>query len=196
MRLPVLESERLLIRPFTLADIEAVHDLLDVQLRDASTGTEGTLSLTERERWLRWAVLNEQALAYLMQPPYGDRAIVQRGSGQIVGACGYVPCFGPFGQVPSGGGAPAGHNSTEFGLYYAVAPAMRGQGIATEAARLLVGAAFEQLNLARVVATTDHDNRASIRVMERLGMRIEHNPYPEPHWFQVVGILDNPSARR
>jgi hypothetical protein len=25
--------------------------------------------------------------------------------------------------------------------------------------------------------------------MTRLGMRVERNPYPEPHWFQVVGWL-------
>jgi hypothetical protein len=27
--------------------------------------------------------------------------------------------------------------------------------------------------------------------MRKLGMRIEKNPYPEPPWLQVVGILDN-----
>jgi len=30
--------------------------------------------------------------------------------------------------------------------------------------------------------------------MRRLGMRIETNPYPEPEWFQVVGVIDHPGA--
>jgi len=28
-------------------------------------------------------------------------------------------------------------------------------------------------------------------VTRKLGMRVEHNPYPDPAWFQVVGILEN-----
>jgi RimJ/RimL family protein N-acetyltransferase len=47
--------------------------------------------------------------------------------------------------------------------------------------------------LATVIATTRYDNLASQRVMERLGMRVERNPHPEPPWFQVVGTLDNPA---
>lgn len=196
MRMPHLESERLLIRPFLMSDLEAVYDLLDVQLAEADVGTEGVLALAERERWLQWSVLNEQALAYLKQPPYGDRAIVLKATGAIVGACGYVPCFGPFGQLQSAGGsAPTGLCSTEFGLYYAVSPARQGQGIATEAAGLLVAYAFERLNLERIIATTSYENLASTRVMEKLGMRIERNPFPEPPWFQVVGVLDYPVAR-
>jgi len=32
MRIPVLETDRLIVRPFVLDDLAAVHDLLDVQL--------------------------------------------------------------------------------------------------------------------------------------------------------------------
>ena len=51
--------------------------------------------------------------------------------------------------------------------------------------------AFGQLNLRRIVATTTYDNAASMGVMRKLGMRIEKNPYEEPRWFQVVGILEH-----
>jgi RimJ/RimL family protein N-acetyltransferase len=78
----------------------------------------------------------------------------------------------------------------EVGLYWAVAPAFRRRGIAAEAAAALIDHAFAELSLARVVATTDRDNLASIGVMRRLGMRVEENPEPEPAWFQVVGILE------
>src|SRR3954454_24516273 len=123
-RLPALESERLVIRPFVLDDLAAVHDLLDVQLHDADTGTEGVLSLAGRERWLHWCVLNEEALAYLHQPPYGDRAIVLKATGAIVGSCGYVPGMLPVGQLPSTGGKPNGLFAPELALYYAVAPSL------------------------------------------------------------------------
>ena len=48
-----------------------------------------------------------------------------------------------------------------------------GAGYATEAARALVGAGFEQLGVARIVATCDVDNHASARVLEHAGLRRE-----------------------
>src|SRR4051794_11765774 len=97
-RMPTLEGTRLLVRPFVMDDLDAVHELLDVQLGEADVGTEGMLTRSEREHWLQWSVLNEQQLAYMKLPPYGDRAIVDKHTEAILGACGYVPCIGPFGQ--------------------------------------------------------------------------------------------------
>jgi [ribosomal protein S5]-alanine N-acetyltransferase len=48
-----------------------------------------------------------------------------------------------------------------------------GCGYMTEAARAVLDAAFRQLGLHRVWATCDTRNRASYRVMEKLGMRRE-----------------------
>lgn len=45
-----------------------------------------------------------------------------------------------------------------------------GQGYATEAARAVLGAAFDDLKLKDVVAFTVHDNERSTHVMEKLGM--------------------------
>jgi hypothetical protein len=28
-------------------------------------------------------------------------------------------------------------------------------------------------------------------VMRKLGMHLERNPYPEPPWLQVVGVIEN-----
>jgi len=35
-------------------------------------------------------------------------------------------------------------------------------------------------------------NLGSQGVMRRLGMQILRNPYPEPVWLQVAGVLKNP----
>src|ERR1700751_831918 len=79
----------------------------------------------------------------------------------------------------------------EVGLFYAITPALRGQGYATEAAQALVDYDFQQLRLKRIVATTTYENAASMGVMRKLGMRLERNPYAEPPWLQVVGVLEN-----
>jgi RimJ/RimL family protein N-acetyltransferase len=200
MRIPPLGTERLLIREFVAGDLDAVHRLLDVDLADADPGTEGALTLAARRRWLEWTVLGYEQLAYLRQPPYGDRAVALRSTGELAGACGLVPCLAPFAQIPAlrlpraaDDAAPVGPAgaSPEVGLYWAIAPAHRRRGYATEAAQALITYAFTTLRLRRIVATTSHDNAASIGVMQKLGMRIERNPAPNPAWFQTVGILDH-----
>jgi len=194
---PELQTPRLVIRRFVAADLDAVHQLLDVDLADADFGSEGAGSRQQREDWLRWSVLNYEQLERLYQPPYGDRAIVLRATGELIGACGYVPSFGPFAQLPglSPVTPPARSRHTPaFGLFYAVSPRHQRRGYAAEAAQALVDHAFRDLELERIVATTTHDNLVSIRVMEKLGMRIERNPFLDPPWFQVVGVLDNPLA--
>lgn len=197
LSMPVLETARLLLRPFVPEDLPAVHQLLDVDLAEAEMGTDGEQSLEERRRWLDWTVLNYDQLAKLYQPPYGDRAIVLRETGTLIGACGYVPCLGPYGQVPilqAGAGAAAGVGSTEFGLFWAIAPTEQRRGYATEAGRALIDYAFDAFSLGRIIATTTHDNAASIGVMRKLGMTIDRNPLPTPPWLQTVGVLVNPRA--
>lgn len=138
---------------------------------------------------------NPEELAALYQPPYGDRALILRETDTLIGSVGLVPSLGPFGLLPGFDVPPdaprARQNVPEVGLYWSLAPAFRGQGYATEAARALIAYAFAALNLRRIVATTEHANAASIAVMRRLGMRVERNPYLEPAWFQTVGVLEN-----
>jgi RimJ/RimL family protein N-acetyltransferase len=198
MRLPELQTARLLVRPFSLEDLESIHRLLDVDLADAEMGTTGAHTREERWRWLQWTVLNYDQLARLYQPPYGERAIVLRETGQLIGAVGYVPCLNAFGLLPalgSEGEDATALTSTEFGLFWAVSPAQQRRGYAAEAAGALVDYAFRELRLRRIVATTSYDNAASQGVMRRLGMSIHHNPYPEPPWLQVVGVLHHPDRR-
>lgn len=91
--MPTLETARLVLRPLSMDDLEAIHRTLDVELREAEFGSEGAQSLDERRRWLQWTVLSYEQLARLYQPPYGERAVVLKQTGQLIGACGFVPCM-------------------------------------------------------------------------------------------------------
>ena len=118
---------------------------------------------------------NYPALAKLGQPPYGDYAIIAKGSGELVGSVGLVSSFGPFGQLPIFHGAVAqsgGLNRPEMGLFWAVAAKHQRAGYATEAANAMGAFAFGLLGVERLVATTEHDNAASAGVMRKLGMAI------------------------
>ncbi len=181
-----LETDRLIIRAFTLEDGDAYSRLLD-----AAFGADSYGSPDAKRVMFEYQVAADAGHALLHQPPYGDRAIVLRSSGEIVGSVGFAPCLMPFGQLPSF--EPTARFTSEVGLFWALFPDQQDHGYATEAAAALVAYAFAELRLRRIVATTEHDNTRSINVMRRLGMRIERNPRPEPAWFQSVGILDNAS---
>lgn len=156
----------------------------------------GETPLTEHREWLEWTERNYVALARLYQPPYGERGIVLKSTGELIGMVGYVSCFGPFDTLPyfqaRSSQPTTGLCTTEFGLFWVVDLAQRGKGYAGEAAQAMIDHAFQQLNLQRIIATTEYDNLNSQAVMRKLGMTIERNPHPEPFWFQVVGILENP----
>ncbi len=183
-----LQTERLTIRPLTLDDLDDIHRILDA----APDGW----TLAQRRAWLDWTILSDAMHAALYQPPYGERAVVLRASGAVIGAVGLVSAFGAYDTLPYfRARAPRPETrliTPEMGLFWHIEAAQRGQGYATEAARALIDFAFGTLWLARVVATTDYDNAASVGVMRRLGMTIERNPYRDPFWFQIVGILENP----
>ncbi|HYV23523.1 MAG TPA: GNAT family N-acetyltransferase [Candidatus Bathyarchaeia archaeon] len=180
-----LETERLLIRPFVYADATEFKRLLDEAFGGDGYGSQDAVRLL-----LDYNVIADKAHDALHQPPYEDRAIVLKTAGTLVGSVGLAPCLAPFGALPSFGGTA--HRTPEVGLFWALFPAQMGRGYATEAARAMVSYAFEDLDLRRIVATTEHSNRRSIAVMRRLGMTIERNPRSEPHWFQTVGVLVNP----
>jgi len=181
-----LETDRLLIRPFALDDAATFRRLLNTAFGQGSYGDEDATRIL-----LEYNVVADTAHDALHQTPYGDRAIVLKIGGTLVGAVGFAPCCAPFGRLGSFPATP--HRTPEVGLFWALFPEHRGNGYATEAAGAMVSYAFEELELARIVATTENDNFRSIAVMKRLGMTIERNPSAEPHWFQTVGVLVNPA---
>jgi RimJ/RimL family protein N-acetyltransferase len=192
--MPVLTTNRLHIRPFVMGDLDSVHNILDLDSQLVG-GADKLLSREERQAWLEWSIGNHEHLGKLFQPPYGDKAIALRDTDEVIGVCGFVPCLGPFSQLPSlrdGESARARYSTPEVGLFYAVSRNHRGRGYASEAARALVDYAFRELKIPRIIATTTYDNAASVSVMHSLGMIVDHNPYSDPPWLQVVGVLENP----
>jgi len=190
LHMPPLETDRLVVRPFALDDLDPLFQILDVELADAHTGAEHAESKEQRAGWLRWSVANYEQLAFMYQFPFGDRAVALRETGELIGVVGYTPAFMPYGRIPGLSPAPVGRSSMEVGLFWATSPRHQGRGYAAEAGRALVDYAFGQLGLWRIVATTEHANHASQRVMEKIGMALHRNPGPEPAYFQVVGVLE------
>lgn len=98
-----------------------------------------------------------------------DFAVTVRGDDRLLGRCG----------MKRGDSEPR-----DAMIWYVFDPAYHGNGYATEAARALVDFAFRDLHLHRVWADADPRNPASLRVMQRLGMR------QEAHHIENVFIRD------
>jgi RimJ/RimL family protein N-acetyltransferase len=89
---------------------------------------------------------------------YGWYAIHRDSSpATLVGSAGYLGPPSPDGEVEIG---------------YSLLPASRGHGYATEMTAALVDRAFADPRVQRVIAHTDKDNQASMRVLERCGFRL------------------------
>ena len=77
-------------------------------------------------------------------------------------------------------GSPDAQRTVEIG--YSVLPAFQGHGYASEAARALVAWGFAQPSIRRVVANCRFDNAASIRVLEKAGLRQTGRDRAELTW--------------
>jgi [ribosomal protein S5]-alanine N-acetyltransferase len=84
------------------------------------------------------------------------RLIVHTADGVLIGETGFH-------------GPPDGSETVEVG--YSIAPEYRGRGFAFEATRALIDRAFDRPGIRRIVAACLDDNLASIKVLEKLGMR-------------------------
>jgi [ribosomal protein S5]-alanine N-acetyltransferase len=187
--LPVLASDRVVVRRLTAEDLDACCGLW----RDIGYDDPELSEAEHRQRrksWLDWTIAGYDEFARLIQPGFGERAVVARDDGRFLGLVGLVPALGPFGQLDEPPAEGVLHNRAEVGLFWAIRTAEQGRGYASEAAGLMIDYAFQVLNLGQIIATTERDNARSIGVMRKLKMELKDNPRPEPAWFQVVGVLE------
>jgi len=92
--------------------------------------------------------------------------ILLKANGRLGGFCGLQPLedFTDDREVVD-------FKSVEIGWW--LASDLWGTGLATEAARAALADGFQRVGLARIVALALKENRASLRVMEKLGMQYE-----------------------
>ncbi|MBV9425031.1 MAG: GNAT family N-acetyltransferase [Solirubrobacterales bacterium] len=148
-----IETRRLLLRPFTPGDIEQIHYIYsDPAVWTHIDGVEASRSLTETRRRV------DRFITCQRQHGYSFWAVREKRTGELVGDGGLIP------RVWRG---------PEIELGYRFARSHWGQGFATEVATAWLSAAFEHLELERIVAVARADHLASRRVMERIGMTLE-----------------------
>lgn len=148
-----LETERLLLRPFTLDDAEALHKVWGDPASDRFTAGGGRTPATVEETKAFLA----QIVAAHEKHGFASCAVIEKETGRLIGDCGIF----------------VSPDQPELELAYGFARDRWGMGYATEAAAACVRAGFEQLAVDRIVADVDVANSASIRVLEKLGFQLE-----------------------
>jgi RimJ/RimL family protein N-acetyltransferase len=111
-----------------------------------------------REEALSWIEWNQ---GLYQQEGFGLWTIRLRATGDFVGDCGLTL------QDVEG--------TTEVEVGYHVRADLQGRGYATEAAAACREYALQELGLSRLIAIIDPDNRASLRVAEKIGLRFERD---------------------
>lgn len=187
-----IETERLIIREFKPDDLGEIYRILDVELK-ITDSPEQDSSILQRKKWLDWTIKGYEQNKLLLNPPYGDRAIVLKESNKLIGICGFVPVLAPLGLLSYyreiTDSANDNYNYPETGLFCAVSSHFQCRGFAYESLKALINFAFKNLMLKRIVAITKVYNNPAIAVLNRLEMIIE--TIPNHSWMQVVGILEN-----
>lgn len=149
-----LETERLILRRFTEADVDNLFDLdSDPEVMRYLTG-----GATTPRDVIEHDILPHFLDYYAPYTGFGFWAVVEKATGEFLGW---------FHFRPSEGSDP-----DEAELGYRLRRVAWGKGYATEGSRALIRKGFTEQGIRRVIASTYQDNLASRRVMEKLGMTL------------------------
>jgi len=150
--IPTLECDRIILRRMLKSDAE---DMFEYASNPAVT------------KYLTWDIhpnkrFSANYLGYLQNKyrtgEFFDWAIVTRDKGKMIGTCGFTRF---------------NYSSYSAEIGYVLNPRYWGRGVAAEAARRVIRFGFDTLELHRIEAKFMSNNIQSLRVMEKLGMRLE-----------------------
>lgn len=153
----VLETERLGFRPFTIDDLpQLIKQRSDPDVNRYLGGT----------RLQNPEFLSKRILFYIEcfeKFGFGSCVMIWKETGEFIGSAGLQPL----------------EDTGEIEVGYSLMKEYWGRGIGTEAARAWMEFGFGEKGLERIVAVAVTENKASQRIMEKLGMSYEKT---EEHW--------------
>jgi len=147
-----LDTARLRLRRLTLDDAAFILELVNEPAWLQFIGDKGVRDLDGARDYLRKGALDLYA-----RFGFGPLAVELKPDATPIGICGLI-------KRPT---------LDDVDLGFAFLARFRGQGYAFESAAAVLAQARRELGLKRVVALTALENRSSITLLERLGMKFE-----------------------
>jgi len=146
----LITTPRLYLREIVSEDATAMYELnLDPSIKKF-TGDDPFQSIAHaREFWEKYDHYHKHG--------YGRWAVVLKQTDQVIGWSGLK------------------NNGDFIDLGYRLIPRYRGKGYATEAAKACLEYGFTKLQMKEIVGRASLENQASIKVLEKIGMRFWKN---------------------
>lgn len=170
-----IETERLLIRPFKMEDIEPSYKMnLDAEV-SRYTGDGGVVSKKEIERRII-----ENVLGDYQKHGFGRLAVELKGENKFIGFTGLKYL----------------EDMNEVDLGYRFMKKYWGKGIATESAQACVNLGFNTLGLKRIIAMVLPENKGSIRVLEKLNFEYEGEIIEDNQLAKIYALIKTKAANK
>ncbi|HEY6063726.1 MAG TPA: GNAT family N-acetyltransferase [Chitinophagaceae bacterium] len=168
----VFETERLLLRTFTIEDTPLIYGLnLDPEV---IRYTLDPIKDIDHARQVLEQVILPQYSLY----DHGRWAVHTKMDMRFIGWC----------------GLKARPERNEIDLGYRFIKTAWGKGYATEAARASIQYGFEKLHLRRIIGRAMPENKGSLKVLEKCGMKFIGDEVVDGHPAKTYEML-NPSIR-
>jgi RimJ/RimL family protein N-acetyltransferase len=150
--LTVIETERLILRKLSTDDAEFIVELLNQPSFLRYIGDKGVRNIADAVQYIQTG-----PVASYERFGFGLYLVELKETGVPIGICGLLKRD----SLP------------DVDIGFAFLPAYWSQGYAMESAAAVMNYGREVLGIKRIVAITSPDNDASIRLLEKIGLRFE-----------------------
>jgi RimJ/RimL family protein N-acetyltransferase len=162
----VIETERLLLRTFTMNDVQLVYDLnrdsnVTRYTYDLITSPQQAKEILEKIILLQYALYN-----------HGRWAVHAKKNLEFIGWCGLKYRF----------------ERNEVDLGYRFKTTAWGKGFATEAAYASLEQGFNKLDIRKIVGRAVPENVGSWKVLEKIGMQFTREELIDGHWAKTYEL--------
>lgn len=149
-RPPILETERLYLRPIEITDIDAIFAYASIEDVALNTSWYAHESMEDTEEF----IYNYVFANYEREIPEPWGITLQENPEMVIGTVGLTP---------------SRYNDHEMRFHYGLSDTFWGQGLIPEAGKAVVGHGFSVYHPKRIHAYCTSSNPASARALEKIG---------------------------
>jgi len=176
---PIIETERILLREFTLEDVDAVFEYGSSDIINKYTGDVSLKEKNDAKNIIENVIFKDYKTY-----GYGRWAVVYKKTSKVIGFAGlkYLPEF----------------DETDIGFRFL--PKYWNKGIATEVSTEIIKYGFKNLGLTRIIGIADPKNIGSCKVLEKIGLTFYKTDYYDEqdridnkkwNWYQTIKQSNN-----
>ena len=166
----IFSTPRLIVRPFTPADVDDLHSICGDRRVMRFVGDGLVLTRRRCAEWIDKSLIDYTAVGH------GAWALAVAGEAALAGY----------------GGIVSARRRADPEIIYALRPGLWGRGLASELVPALLNHGFSSCRLPRLIATVRPENHASLRVVEKAGMHCAGEELATEGILMLIYALDAP----